>query len=72
MTTIRKCYFCSTEQGVNLTDISNVDFSRLSLLSNEVGGGDQMDAVTEGALLANLGQQLHAAFGHFDTIDFYG
>jgi hypothetical protein len=55
------------KKSVDLSDILNVHLSGLSFLGNEVGGGDEMDGVTEGALFANLGQQLHGTLGHFDV-----
>ena len=53
------------KQRVNLPDVSHVYFGRLALLRDQVGSGNQVDGVTQRALLADLGEQLHGAFGHF-------
>ena len=45
------------KQPVDFADVLHVDFSRLALLGDEVGGSDQVDSVTQRALLRNFGQQ---------------
>ena len=42
------------EETVHFADVLNVDFGGLALLGNQVGRCDQVDAVTEGALLRDL------------------
>lgn len=46
------------EKTVHFADVLDVDLGGLALLGNKVGRGDQVDTVTQGALLGNLSQQL--------------
>ena len=56
------------EKRVNFTNIGYVDLSALSFLGDQVGSCDQVDAVTKGALLADLGQQFHGRLGHLNVL----
>ena len=43
----------------------NVDLGGFALLRNEVGRCDQVDRVSEGGILADLGKKLHSILSHF-------
>ena len=56
------------KQTVDLSDVGDIDLGSLALLSNKVGGSNQVDAVTEGALLSNLTEELHGGLCQFDVL----
>ena len=48
------------EQAVDFADVLHVDFGCLALLGDEVSGSDQVDSVTQRALLSYFGQQFRS------------
>ena len=56
------------EQFVDSSDVLNVDLGALALLSNKVGSRDEMNAVTQRVVSANLGKQLHTLARDLDVL----
>lgn len=52
------------EQGIDSADIGDLHFLGFALLGHQRSGGNQLDCVTQGRGLANLGQEFQGLFGH--------
>ena len=50
------------KKTVDFADISDINFSRLALLGNEVGGRNQVDAITKRTLFCDFSKKFGSRF----------